>query len=98
MSNWELIVSRKVKEKIENRHELLIREICEAFANKEGAFLRDAREDPDKMPFSQWFVAQTDKGKLIKVAFILDDENRKVIIKTAYEPNEEEVRIYKKYS
>jgi hypothetical protein len=44
-----------------------------------------------------WFIAETDSGRLIKIVFIeLDDGSYE--IKTAYEPNVIEVKIYEKYS
>jgi hypothetical protein len=44
-----------------------------------------------------WFIAETDKGKLLKVVFIeLADGDYE--LKTAYEPNIIEVNIYEEYS
>jgi len=44
-----------------------------------------------------WFIAETERERLLKIVFIeLDDGSYE--IKTAYEPNVIEVRIYEKYS
>ncbi|RKP56037.1 ADP-ribosyl-(dinitrogen reductase) hydrolase [Pararobbsia silviterrae] len=70
-------------------------EILECFANRVGRFLFDTREDHQSDPCTRWFIAETNFGRKLKVAFIA--RGRVVTIRTAYDPNDEEVRIYNKY-
>lgn len=46
-------------------------------------------------PPTLWFVACTNKGRSLKVVYI--QKGNIVELKTAYDPNEEEARIYKRY-
>lgn len=45
-------------------------------------------------PLTRWFIAETDFGRKLKIAFMPTDEG--IVIKTAYGPNTEELRIYNK--
>ena len=71
-------------------------EIVESFANRTGKDLIDTREEHATDPPTRWFIAETDFGRSLKIVYLLTSEG--VIIKTAYDPNIEELRIYKKYS
>ncbi|MCP2009817.1 uncharacterized DUF497 family protein [Duganella sp. HSC-15S17] len=54
--------------------------------------LTDEREDHKRNPPTLWFVAETRKGRLLKVVFQMRDGNCHII--TAYEANKDEIRIY----
>lgn len=70
-------------------------EILQCFANRQGKFLLDTRADNQTDPPTQWFLSETDFGRKLKVVFMLKDNS--VVIKSAYDPNAEEARIYSKY-
>ena len=70
-------------------------EIEECFASREGVFLEDVRAKNVTVPPTQWFVAETDMGRRLKVAFIYDGD---IVIKTAYDADPEEISIYSKYA
>lgn len=91
-----LKISRNIAEKLRDKHQVEKREILESFANRDGAFLEDNREDHKSDPPTQWFVAETDYGRKLKVVFIA--ENGEIIIRTAYAANTTELAIYKKYA
>jgi len=55
-------------------------------------YLIDDREDNRTDPETLWFIAETNKGRLLKVCFMFMDGN--VHIKTTYEPNEVEIEVY----
>ena len=56
----------------------------------------DRREEHKADPATRWFVAQTNRGRCLKVVFIpIDGQFR---IRTAYEANSEELRIYNKFA
>ncbi|CAB3753790.1 ADP-ribosyl-(dinitrogen reductase) hydrolase [Paraburkholderia humisilvae] len=70
-------------------------EILQCFANREGKFLLDTREDHKSDPPTRWFIAETNFGRKLKIAFI--PRGAVVTIRTAYDPNDDELRIYNKH-
>jgi len=92
-----LIVSQRVLEKLKNKHKVRVSEAEECFLNQEKTFLEDTRVDHRTHPPTMWFIAPTDSQRLLKVVFI--ERSKKVYeLKTAYDPNKEEERIYDKYA
>jgi effector-binding domain-containing protein len=87
-----LIVSAGVKEKLKTRHNVEVREIEQCFENLCGTFLEDDREEHRTDPATLWFVAPTNKDRLLKVVFIFIDGN--VQIKSAYEPQQAVIDLY----
>lgn len=71
-------------------------EIVQCFANRDGAYLYDTRARHLTQPLTQWFIAETDKGRNLKVVFIHTDTG--ITIKSAFDPNATEIAIYKKYA
>lgn len=87
--------SSAVKQKLAQKHGVSLEEVQQCFANREGNLLEDIRENHKTDPPTQWFIAETDYGRRLKVAFMLKGAD--IIVKTAYEPNEIEERIYRKF-
>ncbi len=90
-----IIISNKIKEKMHDKHGVREEEVEECFANLVGDFLRDQREEHRSDPATVWFVAETYMGRKLKVVFIPIDGD--FHIRTAYQANDEELRIYRKY-
>jgi len=90
-----LHISPRVKEKLKIKHCVSEKEIIECFSARSGKYLVDIREEHRTDPPTMWFVAETDMGRLLKVVFI--EVDGEIHIKTAYEANEKERRIYEKY-
>ena len=88
--------STAVKQKLAEKHGVNLDEVQQCFANREGGLLEDTREDHKSDPPTQWFIAETDYGRRLKVAFILKDGN--ILLKTAYGPNCKEEAIYQRYA
>lgn len=88
--------STAVKQKLAEKHGVNLDEVQQCFANREGGLLEDTREDHKSDPPTQWFIAETDYGRRIKVAFILKDGH--IFLKTAYGPNHKEEAIYQRYA
>jgi uncharacterized DUF497 family protein len=93
----KLKVSHRVSEKLRDKHKVTMKEIAECFQNRQGRDLFDTRARHQTDPKTRWFLACTNHDRLLKIVFMPDVANRYVEIKSAYEPNDEEVRIYKKY-
>jgi hypothetical protein len=97
MKHHRLKASERILKKLNDKHRVKIEEVWECFINREGGFLEDTRVNNRTEPPTMWFIAETDKGRQLKIVFIkLDDGNYE--IKTAYEHNVTEVKIYEKYS
>ncbi len=88
--------SSAVKQKLAEKHGVSLEEVQQCFANREGGLLEDIRENHKTDPPTQWFIAETDYGRRLKVVFILKDGD--ILLKTAYCPNPKEEVIYTKYA
>jgi len=88
-----LLISTKVKSKLFKKHAVTENEIRECFLNRERTALRDEREDHQSDPPTLWIIAKTDYLRELKLVFMVTDKG--VILKTAYEPNQQEIQIYK---
>lgn len=89
-------ISQKVRQKLTTKHGVSEDQIVECFANRDKGYLRDLREENQTNPITLWFIAETDYGRLLKIAFM--EYPDKYVIKSAYDPNAEEIRIYTKYA
>lgn len=88
--------SSAVKQKLAEKHGVSLEEIQQCFANRKGLLLEDTREDHKTDPPTQWFIAETDYGRRLKVVFIVKDGD--IFLKTAYSPSEKEKAIYDRYA
>lgn len=88
-----LKISSDVKRKLHEKHSVSVREVKECFANKRAGDLEDTRADHKTNPPTRWFIAETDRGRLMKIIYMLDGGNN-IHIKSAYEPEAAALRIY----
>jgi len=72
------------------------KEVEQCFENRAGGLLRDTREQNRTNPPTLWFIAKTNQNRELKVVFIQVGQD--VVVKTAYDPNPEERRIYTKFA
>ncbi len=90
-------ISNRVSEKLASKvHPVTLEEIEQCFANRTSQYLKDNREQHRSDPPTLWFISETDYGRKLKVVFI----NKQGIleIRSAYDPNQTEFKIYSKYS
>lgn len=87
-------ISAKVTEKLIRKHQVTREEITQCFMNREGPSFRDPREKHDTDPPSVWFVAPTDRGRLLKVVYMEFDSY--FAIKTAFPPDDGSDRLYER--
>ena len=92
-----LTISSAVSIKLKTKHNVDRSEIEECFLNRLRGLLEDTREQHKTNPATMWFIAETDQGRKLKIVFI-EHPNGTYEIKTAYEPNKNEVDIYEKFS
>jgi len=92
-----LNISEAIAKKLSEKHSVTRDEVEECFYNRIKGLLEDTREQHKTNPPTMWFIAETNEGRSLKVVFI-ELPNGTYEIKTAYEPNEDEVRIYEKFA
>lgn len=91
-----LITSEKILTKLGEKKPPVTRsEVVQCFQNKSGNSLLDTREKHASNPPTMWFVAPTNAGRLLKIVYILKEG--KVFLRSAYDPNADELYIYKQY-
>lgn len=91
----KLIISTAVREKIANKSPPVSEsEIVQCFANRVAKDLIDIRAQHRTNPLTRWFIAETDFGRELKVAYMPTAQG--IVIKSAYDPSATEKRIYKK--
>ena len=93
MSLIRLSITPDIKQKLKEKHDVKESEIEECFLNREKDHLIDTREEHATNPPTQWFIARTDTGRLLKVVWV-NDEVSGITIKTAYEPAQETIDFY----
>jgi hypothetical protein len=90
-----LYLSPSVREKLRKR-QITEAHVTQCFANRNGKYLIDDREEHRTAPPTKWFVASTDYGIILKVCFVFDPDTKLIEIKTAYPATAEVAAIYKK--
>lgn len=94
-----LLISPSVLVKLADpTHNVNRQEIVECFANRDRAFLTDTRPQHQTPIPTQWFVAETDYGRRLKVVFMNDTEATTIIIKSAYPAAPNIIDIYERYA
>jgi uncharacterized DUF497 family protein len=88
----EIEISGAVREKLAIKHNVTEKEIEQCFMNRAGLCIYDTREEHATDPKTRWFIAETNARRLLKVSFI--PYPGRVVIKTAYEPNQVEIDLY----
>ena len=90
-----LVVSKAIKVKLHTKHQVSIREVEQCFENREGRLLFDRRASSRTIPPTLWFIALTHQNRRLKIVYI--QLAGQVILKTAYEPNQDELAIYDRF-
>ena len=89
-----LIASNKVKLKLKKKHDVLFTEVEEAFNNFTGYSLEDKRAEHRTKPPTLWCLSETYDGRLLKIVYIYDQKDNIAYLRTAYEPDENEVDLW----
>lgn len=96
LSEYTWVASTWVQEKIKERG-ITVSEIEEAVCNSEPPYRIEVRAQHKTTPPTRWFIAPTFEDRLLKVYFMLVEEEKLAIIKTAFEPAESEIQEYESY-
>ncbi|WP_206737671.1 hypothetical protein, partial [Klebsiella pneumoniae] len=87
-----IVISKEIEEKLTTKHKVTKKEVHESLANLNGNMLIDNREQHKTNPPTNWFIAETNQRRELKVCFMTIDGD--IHIKTAFETNEIERKIY----
>lgn len=71
------------------------KEIVQCLENIDGEWLTDTRENNQTTPPTFWMISETNTRRLLKVCVIFRDGE--IIIKTAYDPDDNELAVYRKH-
>lgn len=89
----EYLISEATATKLREKHFVFPDEVIECFENQMKDAIEDTREEHLSYPPTLWFIADTNVGRRLKVVFIQISEN-KIVIRTAYPPDEIEEEMY----
>ena len=90
-----IVISPKIRDKLATKHNVKPEEVEQCFANRNGEYILDAREEHASGEQTYWFIAETHHGRKLKIAFI--NEHGNVYIRSAFEPSEPTIQNYLKY-
>ena len=91
-----MIIYPLILEKLKNKHGVSADEVMEAFLNRTGSLAKEIRPKHQGTEDRFWFISATNEGRELKVVFFVESEEKMPVIITAYEPNEDEVKLYEK--
>ena len=92
----KIVVSDAVLIKVNHKHQVSVKELEECFLNRLGGLLLDTREEHKTEPETLWFVAATNKNRVLKIIYISDGKS--IYLKSAYQASPDIIRIYEKYA
>lgn len=90
----KIVISETIRAKLASAHDVGVPEVHQCFSNRTGKLLTDNRDEHATDPPTRWFIAPTNKGRLLKVCYVPRGD---YFIRTCYEPDEVELAIYRKY-
>lgn len=89
-----IVLSSSVVTKLNTKHGGVTEaEIRQCFANLEREPKIDSRARHLTNPVTRWFIAETDRGRLLKICY-MPYPNGDYVIKTAFEPNAEDMSAF----
>jgi hypothetical protein len=87
-----LQISADTQEKLTTKHQVSRIEVEQCFSNITGRLLTDTRAKHRSNPPTLWFLAPTNRGRLLKIVYIHNTPN--IDLRSAFEPNDIEKDIY----
>lgn len=81
--------------KLTHKHGVSRAEVEQCFFNVTGRLLTDVRAKHKSNPPTLWFLAPTNKGRLLKIVYIHNAPH--IDLRSAFEPNAAEKEIYARH-
>jgi hypothetical protein len=75
-----LKITAAIQHKLKTKHLVDVAEVRQCFLNKNGKLLTDNRALTKTNPPTLWFIARTNKNRLLKIVYIQKD--MQIILKT----------------
>ena len=85
-------ISADVLQKLKEKHNVDEREVTQCFINRDGRLLEERRAEHITSPLTEWFVAETNKRRRLKVVFV--QVGNDIDLKSCYDADEESIAIY----
>ncbi|MBF0442265.1 MAG: ADP-ribosyl-(dinitrogen reductase) hydrolase [Oligoflexales bacterium] len=92
----ELYISKKIEEKLREKHNVTVTEVEDAYDLYTGYELEDRRENNRTNPPTHWFIGETLAGRKLKIVYIPRVDLGVAILRTAYPPSKREIQVFKK--
>ena len=87
-----LKVSDAVSKKLKEKHQVNRREVEQCFMNRMGRLLEDKRARHKTNPPTLWFLAKTNKGRVLQMVYI--QTGSVIDLRSPFEPNAAEIAIF----
>lgn len=93
--SYAVFVAASVEAKLKDKDPpVTVLEIEEAFFSLEGGLIIDTRKTNRTVPPTVWFISETAEGRILKVVGIFHRDLKAFAVKTAYDPDQEEINLY----
>ena len=92
----DIYISEAIARKLKEKHGVSALDVSECFRNRTTKYAYDTRPEHQTSPPTLWFIAETDSGRTLKIVFIRYSKTE-VVLKSAYTPNDDEIRLYESY-
>ncbi len=66
----QIVIHQKIEEKLLKKHGVTRREVEQCFDNALYDSVEDTRARHKTKPPTLWFIAETNKGRLLKIAYV----------------------------
>jgi len=90
----DMSISTETLEKCQKEHGVSELEIEEAMFNASGPYLVDDRPKNRTKPRTHWVISETASGRVLKIVFKPYFDRKLIYIKTAYEPDADEIEFF----
>ena len=90
-----LKISPDIQRKLSFKHSVTRLEVEQCFVNRSGRLLMDTREKHKTDPPTLWFLALTNQSRVLKIVYIQIGST--IHLKSAFSPNETEIKIYSRH-
>ena len=90
-----VIISPNIAAKLSAKHDVGPKDVHECLANRCSPEIEETRGLHATDPPTMWFIARNNKRRILKV--VLVHRHGHVFIKTAYEPNEDELNLFRQH-
>lgn len=93
--DFDVVFTRAIVEKLKSKEPTVEPwEVEDAFSRWEGKTVIDDRENNRTNPPTVWFISDTSEGRVLKVVGIFLINKKEFVVKTAYDPDDWEVKFY----